>query len=347
MEKVSIILPVYNVEKYLSKCMDTIINQTYKNIEIIAVNDGATDTSRSILEKYKNIDERVMIVDKENGGLMSAWIAGLKKASADWICFVDSDDWVEIDMVEKFMLVASGNTNIDLVIGSYQEEYDDGHKNKQLNIVKDGYYSLDDMNHDEKIKFLGKMISYNSGFRDRGFIVTRWGKLIRKQLLLECIKYCNPNISYGEDINIIYPILFRARNIIISNELCIYHYRLNMESILHSYTKNMKQQIDQLYNILFNCIDEMELDELSKYLKMDYASMILCTVKNETKNNNRNIMNAKKILNSMFDNRWKQTLSEIDNKHFGKFNKVLLVILKHQWTIFLALYLDLLRLKEK
>ena len=99
--KVSIIVPIYNVEKYLKKCMDTIIHQTLKDIEIICVNDGSTDKSRKIIEKYAKKDPRIIILDKENGGLSSARNAGMKIARGEYLGFVDSDDWVDKTMFEK------------------------------------------------------------------------------------------------------------------------------------------------------------------------------------------------------------------------------------------------------
>lgn len=100
-EQVSIILPVYNVSEYLERCLNSILNQTYISIEIIAVNDGSTDSSLEILEKYKKIDSRINIVSKPNGGLMSAWLEGLKYATGNLITFVDSDDWIDKDYIEK------------------------------------------------------------------------------------------------------------------------------------------------------------------------------------------------------------------------------------------------------
>ena len=94
MAKVSVIVPVYNTEKYLEKCLDSILAQTLQDIEIICVNDGSKDCSREILEKYHDRDARIRIIDKENGGLVSARKAGVAEAFGEYIGFVDSDDWI-------------------------------------------------------------------------------------------------------------------------------------------------------------------------------------------------------------------------------------------------------------
>lgn len=95
--KISVIVPVYNMEKYLSKCIDSIINQTFSNLEIILVNDGSEDSSGEICEEYKIIDKRIIVIHKENGGLSSARNAGIEIASGELISFIDSDDWIESD----------------------------------------------------------------------------------------------------------------------------------------------------------------------------------------------------------------------------------------------------------
>lgn len=113
---ISIIVPVYNMEKYLRKCLDSLVNQTYNDIEIICVNDGSTDKSQDILEQYKNKYPKIIkVINKENGGLSDARNTGIKKAKGDYIGFVDSDDWVELDMFEKMYNYALKN-KLDIVV---------------------------------------------------------------------------------------------------------------------------------------------------------------------------------------------------------------------------------------
>ena len=100
MEKISIIVPVYNVEKYLKTCLDSIINQTYQNLEIILVDDGSTDNSGEICEEYRKTDSRIILIHKENEGLSMARNFGLDIASGDYISFVDSDDFIARNMME-------------------------------------------------------------------------------------------------------------------------------------------------------------------------------------------------------------------------------------------------------
>ena len=122
MEKVSIVIPVYNNEIYLEKCLDSIINQTYDNIEIILINDGSSDNSLAIMKKYSKKDKRIIIIDKENEGVSTARNIGIKKCSGEYITFVDSDDYLEFDAIEK--LYHEINTkNVDIVRSNYRVHY--------------------------------------------------------------------------------------------------------------------------------------------------------------------------------------------------------------------------------
>lgn len=116
MTKISIIVPVYNVEKYLRKCLDSLINQTLKDIEIICINDGSTDKSLEILEEYKNRDSRIILLNQENSGQSIARNNGIKKATGEYIGFVDPDDWVDLDYYEKLYNAASTN-DTDIAVG--------------------------------------------------------------------------------------------------------------------------------------------------------------------------------------------------------------------------------------
>ena len=115
MPEVSIIVPVYNVEKYLPKCLDSLLGQTFNDIEIICVDDGSTDGSGEILGVYAQRDSRIKIVTKENGGLFSARHEGMKYINGKYVIFVDSDDWVSESLVEK-CLEAASDENTDVVV---------------------------------------------------------------------------------------------------------------------------------------------------------------------------------------------------------------------------------------
>lgn len=124
--KVSVIVPVYNVEDYLSKCIESIINQTYRNLEIILINDGSSDNSGVICDNYKKIDSRITVVHKANGGVSNARNVGIEQATGDWICFIDGDDFVMPDYIE-YMLNLAVRYEVDIslttkMFGNFNEK---------------------------------------------------------------------------------------------------------------------------------------------------------------------------------------------------------------------------------
>jgi glycosyltransferase involved in cell wall biosynthesis len=133
---ISVIIPVYNVEKYLRRCLDSVINQTFRDLEIICVNDGSTDSSSEILEEYKSKDERIIVINKVNGGLSSARNAGMKVAQGEYIGFVDSDDWIDLDFFEK-LYVAAKKHDADAACTGIKRVYSSGKVLKKLDFSEE------------------------------------------------------------------------------------------------------------------------------------------------------------------------------------------------------------------
>ncbi len=121
---ISIIIPVYNTERYIERCLESVINQTYNNLEIIVIDDGSEDNSYRICENFSQKDNRIILLQKENGGQASARNLGIKRATGDYISFVDSDDWIESDMYEKMLYAVKDRENSIAVCGRYKVEED-------------------------------------------------------------------------------------------------------------------------------------------------------------------------------------------------------------------------------
>lgn len=117
-EKITVIVPVYNVENYLNKCLDSIISQTYKNIEIVVVNDGSTDASGEICKEFSEMDHRILYIEQENAGLSAARNTGLDNMSGNYVTFVDLDDWIEQDYVET-LYKKIVEYQADIAVGNY------------------------------------------------------------------------------------------------------------------------------------------------------------------------------------------------------------------------------------
>ena len=154
---VSIVIPIYNVELYMKKCIETIINQTYKEIEIILVDDGSTDGSGEIADGYKEMDSRIKVIHKINGGLSDARNAGIEQAKGKYICFIDSDDFIEKDMVEK-MLNKINSLKADVIVCGYYIDWENNNgeliKQEKRQFEGDGYIDKNKVNQ-EVLEMLG------------------------------------------------------------------------------------------------------------------------------------------------------------------------------------------------
>ena len=162
---VSIIIPVYKTEKYLRRCIDSLINQTYPNLEIIAVNDGSPDNCLTILKEYETKDKRVVVYDKENGGANTARNYALSKASGNWVSFVDSDDWLDLNYYEELMKYA--DSTCQLICGSFK-----------LDESGTEYKISKSVTHITKIDSIEKL--FDTYF---GMLYNVWGKIFRKSII--------------------------------------------------------------------------------------------------------------------------------------------------------------------
>lgn len=239
---ISVIVPIYNVEKYLSKCIESIINQTYKKLEIILVNDGSTDNSLEICEKYRNKDDRIKIINKSNGGLSDARNKGIEIALGDYISFVDSDDYLDYKMIE--ILYNDIQTySADISIVNYMKIFEDGTKEDE-SLDRNDFLVMDS-------KSAIKNLLDNSSFGNYA-----WNKLYKRELF-EDVKY--PFGRKMEDLGTTYKLFFKS-NIIVYNPIQLYYYLQRDDSILHN--KDLKF-----------ILDEYELTiERYKYLKDKYLS---------------------------------------------------------------------------
>ncbi|BEU88729.1 hypothetical protein TAMA11512_21930 [Selenomonas sp. TAMA-11512] len=189
---VSIIIPVYNVEQYIEKCLDSVLGQTYQKLDVICINDGSTDDSLAVLRRYEAQDSRVRIIDKGNGGVVSAREAGLRIANGEYTTFVDPDDWVESNAVME-MVTANQVYQADMVACGFWKEQGDA-SSAIFNGLEAGYYSPGYLkDHPEDWFF-----SYTT-FREPviGSLCT---KLIRTKLIQEVHRKLPFSMVYGEDV---------------------------------------------------------------------------------------------------------------------------------------------------
>ena len=215
---VSISVPVYNVERYLTKCLDSLINQTLKEIEVILVDDGSTDSSGTICDQYAEKDLRIKVIHKKNGGLASARQAALELATGDYFCACDADDWVEASMYEK-LYESARETKADVVMCNYYQN----HSSKGVKKITIDYESM------QRKDFLSEILLGH-------FPHMVWNKLFKRSLFQKYRLKWEVGINQGEDMLIMMK-LFQAPISVVMIQDTLYHYRI-VESG-NSYTQNI------------------------------------------------------------------------------------------------------------
>ncbi len=244
MPKISIIIPVYNVEKYLPMCLDSVCYQSFKDIEIICVNDGSSDNSLAVLHAYKRRDKRIIIIDKENEGSGVARNTGLKIARGEYVYFVDSDDWLEQDVLLKAYKKAQ-DENADIVIfGGYSCYVKDNGKFDR----KSGGYSADKL----PKKYLDKVFSADDIKKDVfKFPSTAWTKLYKRSFLNEN-NILFQEIKVGQDQLPFFHSMITAKRIVLLPEN-LYCYRKNRTGAVTAVKK--KKNFSPIY--VFYAVEEL------------------------------------------------------------------------------------------
>lgn len=259
-ELITVVVPVYNIENYIGKCIESILNQTYKKLEILIINDGSTDNSKTICEKYK--DDRLQIITKKNGGLSDARNFGLKKAKGKYILFIDGDDFIEPNMIEVLYenLI---KTDSDISACSFKYYYEDGS-------VLD-YYSHNDensiveMNQEEALK---NIVNNNIAFKQ-----CAWNKLYKIELFTD-IEY--PFGKIYEDMGTTYKLILKSKKIVYTHKN-LYYYVQRGNSITKTFNFNEKElhRIEMANDFVDNTIDVYPTlkKDLMKFKIMQYIAV--------------------------------------------------------------------------
>lgn len=278
--KISMIIPVYNAEQYLKKCVDSVRAQTYENLEIMLVDDGSTDSSGELCDAYAEEDARIRVVHKKNGGLVSAWKAGVKECSGEYVSFLDSDDWIDPDMFSEMSVYLTGNDR-EMVISDYIIERDNGSQEYVWQKLAPGEYNRAEI---EK-----KVFPYLLGQEERYIAISRCMKLISKRLIAENGNYTDPAIIVGEDTTIMLPVILDCQRIVAMDHKAYYHYLYVKESMVHKYNKKLTENIRKLIQttdrILKDKFTGDKLEEQKKHLDQESVLWYFLVLKNEARGN--------------------------------------------------------------
>lgn len=275
-KKVSIIVPVYKTEDYLKRCVDSLMNQTYENIEIILVDDGSPDGCPGMCDDYAKRDGRIKALHKENEGLVRAWQAGVRASSGEYLCFVDSDDWVERDMLEAmcgYLSDSSAKEEISEIICCNFVINRPGRETKHRHALAPGIYEGEVLQGTIKDNLLGH--------ENRRISMSRCMKLFSRSLIENNMQYSNPAITMAEDVNITLPALLDSERVVIMEEAFYYHYFYNEESMVHKYEAGMYAAIRTLYKTIKKIYRIKGRENGDSQSEKEYLYLLLLALKNE------------------------------------------------------------------
>lgn len=263
-ELVSIIVPVYNVEKYLRRCIDSIINQTYRNIEIIIIDDGSTDNSGKICDEYAKRDNRIKIIHQQNKGVSSTRNNGIEHANGKYITFVDSDDFIERKMIETiYNKIICENADI-VICGVKSIDENNNVINQSINTKENKFNNVN------AIKVM---------LDEKLFYSVCWAKLYKKKLFNN-IKF-NPKIRIAEDMDVLYRVLYKSNKIVQIPER-LYNWTNRKDSVTkENDISKWQDEIDVCENIIKFCKEnckEIENYAIKRYIRIN-KTLILKNIK--------------------------------------------------------------------
>ncbi|MGM9534558.1 MAG: glycosyltransferase family 2 protein [Intestinibacter sp.] len=262
---ISIIIPIYNIEKYIEQCVNSVLEQSYKNFEIILVDDGSKDTSGDICDKYCRLDDRVKVIHKENGGLSSARNTGIKAAKGDYIAFIDGDDYWDDKEFLNCAVECLNEFNADLINFGLKKYYE------ETDIMQNSKYIFDRslIDVEDKKKTLDYLISNNL------YISSACTKLIKREIIINNNLFFKEGI-FSEDIDWSARLLIYSKKIDVINK-SPYIYRQRAKSITHTLKKkNIEHVINNIENSISYVPKDCDLkNEYMGYIAYQYLTLMI------------------------------------------------------------------------
>ena len=276
--KISVIVPVYNKKDYLAQCVDSILSQTYGNLELILVDDESRDGSGAICDKYADKDERVKVFHQKNGGPTAAVVTGMREALGEYYTFVDSDDYIDSDMLKKMAGYLTGKKGEIVCCNHILEKLKE--TVPVIQPLPPGVYEGEKLEKQIKEKLLGR--------EDRIIPMSRCMKLCEKSVFEGNERYYDTQLRMGDDFNLVYPALLASTRIVIMEEALFYHYRYVEDSIVHAYDPDSAENTERWYRAILRIVQDKNVPDGKAKLDREYCYMMMYVMKNELRNPEKN-----------------------------------------------------------
>ena len=344
--QVSIIVPVYNVENYIERCLNSLVNQTFKDIEIITINDGSTDKSLELLNKYAKEDIRISVIDLGDEGVSYCRNLGIEKANGKYIMFVDSDDWIDSSMVEVMYKKAEEN-KLDLVMCSYIREFKDHSKEKIFNLPQEIIYKDNEVKNELLRKLVGPIKEELSNPEMLDALGTVWGKLYRADILKENkIKFVDlKEIGSAEDTLFNIFTFNYLKKLMFLNKPMYHYWRDNLKSVTSQYNPKLKEQRKVFFKYISDFIKENNFEQVfEEALNNRICTSVLglglieCSQNNKISEINK-IKNIKKII---YEEYIRNAYKNLELKYFSIHWRVFYFFIKNKMSFCSYLMLSII-----
>lgn len=336
---VSIIIPVYNVEQYLCQCLDTVVNQTYENIEIICVNDGSIDNSLDILKDYEKSDPRMKVYTIDNIGLSGARNYGIDRVAGEYIMFLDSDDWIDLVTVEN-VVQKNQKFNVDVVLWNYIKEYESSSVavcaiNHEQDYRNSKYSTL----YKRIIGLCGQQLK-NPELIDS--LSTAWGKLYKREIIINNnLKFVDTKLIGTEDLLFNVEYFFYANSGLCINQTFNHYRKLNSASLTHNYKPQLFSQWTEMQNRIYKIIVNQQ-DYYEAFNNRICLSIIGLGL-NEMSSSKSIIGKAKQLNLILSSDRYIKAYEQLELKFFPIHWKLFFYFAKHKMTYCLMFLLYCIR----
>lgn len=293
MSKISIVVPVYNSGKYLDRCLKSIINQTYSNIEILLIDDGSTDNSLEICNQFAIKDKRIKVFHKENNGVSAARNDGIDYSTGDYIAFVDSDDYLEIDMYEHMMKI-NDEFDCDIVMCDC---YKESCINREIfsHNIRSGYY---DRNMLVK-EYFPTLLMTNSV--DYPPTISNWVCLFKKDVIIKNDIRYEVGIRFSEDLLFGSKYMYYANSFYYMKHDCLYHYVMNQNSVTHTYYKNKWENMKKLFLAINNFFGNVNNYDFQRQIDLCLLYIVYHCIGNINQSDELKKDKRKNIMNILHD----------------------------------------------
>lgn len=268
MDKIGVVVTVFNMENYISNCINSILQQTYKGIELVIVDDGSTDSSGAMCDKLARKDSRVKVIHQENQGPILARLHGVEQIEAEYVTFVDGDDWLDENLYQDIMegKFLEKTDMVSFGIFRYRRDND---VYGDLCIFKEGIYRRENIEKDMLPRLFWDLAKCTYGLDP-----SLCSKIFRKELLLKHLRNISDlNIHYGEDIAVLYPLVLECGTIVILDK-CYYYHRMRKGNVLAPYYQDAQyyEKLYYLYRYLYQAFSAYQYGEML-LKQLDYFYM--------------------------------------------------------------------------